>query len=105
MAAYEKLAAEGIKARVVSLPSWELFDAQPAEYRDAVLPPGVTARVAVELGVEQGWGKYLGPRGRFVGMTGFGVSAPVGVLLKHFGITPEAVVAAAKEAMGEEERD
>ena len=99
MAAYEKLAAEGIKARVVSLPSWELFDAQPKEYRDAVLPPGVTARVAVELGVEQGWRKYLGPRGRFVGMHGFGASAPVGVLLKHFGFTPEAVAAAAKEAM------
>ena len=105
VAAYEKLAAEGIKARVVSLPSWELFDAQPAEYREAVLPPGVTARVVVELGVEQGWEKYLGPHGRFVGMKGFGASAPIGVLLKHFGFTPEAVVAAAKAAMGEEERD
>jgi transketolase len=99
LAACEKLAAEGIKVRVVSLPSWELFDTQPKEYRDAVLPPGVTARVGVELGIEQGWCKYLGPRGRFVGMHGFGASAPVGVLLKHFGITPEAVVAAAKQAM------
>ena len=58
--AYEQLAAEGIAARVVSLPSWELFEAQPAEYRDSVLPPAVTARVAVEAGVEQGWQKYLG---------------------------------------------
>ncbi len=99
VAAYESLSAAGIRARVVSLPSWELFDAQPAAYRDAVLPPDVTARVAVELGIQQGWCRYLGPRGRFVGMHGFGASAPVGVLLKHFGITADAVVAAAKEAM------
>ncbi len=105
VAAYEKLAAEGIKARVVSLPSWELFDAQPKEYRDAVLPPGVTARVGVELGVAQGWSKYLAPHGRFVGMTGFGASAPFGVLFKHFGFTPEAVAAAAKEAIKGEGRD
>ena len=62
LAAHETLSAEGIQARVVSLPSWELFDAQPAEYRNAVLPPEVTARVAVELGIEQGWCKYLGSR-------------------------------------------
>ncbi len=99
LAAHERLSAEGIQARVVSLPSWELFDAQPVEYRNAVLPPKVTARVAVELGIEQGWCKYLGPRGRFLGMRGFGASAPVGVLLKHFGFTVENVVAAAKEAM------
>ena len=91
--------AEGIAARVVSLPSWELFDAQPEEYRRAVLPPEVTARVGVELGIEQGWSKYLGPRGRFLGMSGFGASAPVGVLLKHFGFTVEHVVALAKEAI------
>ena len=71
VAAYEKLAAEGIKARVVSLPCWELFDAQPAEYRNAVLPPDVTPRVAVELGVKQGWEKYLGACGSFIGMCGF----------------------------------
>ncbi len=68
VAAYEKLSAEGIKARVVSLPCWELFDAQPAGYRDAVLPPDVTRRVAVELGIEQGWWKYIGRCGRFLGM-------------------------------------
>ena len=93
VAAYESLKAEGIAARVVSLPSWELFDAQPDEYRHAVLPPEVTARVAVEMGIEQGWSKYLGVRGRFIGMSGFGASAPMGVLLKHFGFTVEHVVA------------
>ncbi len=94
--ASQKLAAEGIKARVVSMPSWELFDAQPAAYRDSVLPPAMTARVAVELGTVMGWCKYIGCRGRFVGMTGFGASAPIGVLLKHFGITAENIVTQAK---------
>ncbi len=99
VAAGERLATEGIKARVVSLPSWELFEAQPAEYRQAVLPPDVSARVAVEMGIEQGWQKYLGPHGRFVGMSGFGASAPAGVLFKHFGFTVEKVVAQAKAAL------
>jgi len=94
--AYEQLTAEGIAARVVSLPSWELFEAQPAAYRDAVLPPAVTARVAVEAGVEQGWQKYIGCGGRFVGMKSFGASAPYGTLMKHFGITTANVVAQAK---------
>ncbi len=97
LAAYERLLAEGIQARVVSLPCWELFDSQPAEYRDAVLPPGVTRRVAVELGIKQGWEKYLGRCGMFIGMCGYGTSAPVGVLLKHFGITVENIIEAAKE--------
>jgi transketolase len=94
--AYEKLAADGVRARVVSMPSWELFDAQPAEYRDAVLPPQVTRRVGVELGVKQGWERYLGRSGRFIGMDRFGASAPAGVLLKKFGFTVENVVAKAK---------
>ncbi len=98
--AYEKLTAEGVKARVVSLPSWEIFDAQPQSYRDTVLPPGVTRRVAVELGAEQGWCKYLGVKGRFLGMKSYGASAPVGVLLKHFGFTVENVVKLAKETAG-----
>jgi len=98
LSAHEQLAAEGVKARVVSLPCWELFDAQPSEYRDAVLPPNVTRRVAVELGIRQGWDKYIGRCGAFIGMEGFGASAPIGVLLKHFGITVEKVVAAAKNA-------
>jgi transketolase len=95
--AYEKLVAEGVQARVVSLPCWELFDEQPAEYRNSVLPPGVTRRVAVELGVKQGWEKYIGQNGKFIGLCGFGASAPAGVLLKHFGITVENILAAAKE--------
>ncbi len=97
VAAYEQLASEGIAARVVSLPSWELFDAQPAEYRDEVLRPDVPRRVAVELGVSQGWEKYLGPQGRFIGMQGFGASAPAKVLLEHFGITVENIVRTARE--------
>ncbi len=97
--AYEKLKVEGIKARVVSMPSWELFDAQPAEYRDSVLLPSVTARVAVEAGVEMGWGKYLGFHGRFVGMSGFGTSSPVKVVLEHFGFTSANIVAEAKAAI------
>ncbi len=74
--AYEKLTSEGVKARVVSLPSWEIFDAQPRSYRDEVLPPNVTRRVAVELGAEQGWCKYLGPNGRFLGMKSYGARRP-----------------------------
>ena len=100
VAAYEKLASEGVKTRVVSLPSLELFDAQPQAYRDSVLPPSVTRRVAVELGIGQGWCKYIGRCGRFLGMHSYGASAPVGVLLKHFGFTLENLVKLAKEAAG-----
>jgi transketolase len=99
VAAYEQLVAEGIAARVVSMPCWELFEEQPQAYRDEVLPPGVFARVGVELGVEQGWRKWLGPRGRFLGMNRFGASAPVKVLLEKFGFTPDRVVAEAKAAL------
>jgi transketolase len=95
-----ELAGDGIKARVVSLPCWELFDAQPLEYRDSVLPPKVTARVAVEAGVKLGWERYLGPSGRFLGMCGFGTSAPAKAVYEHFGITVENVVAAARAALG-----
>jgi transketolase len=97
VSAYEKLTAQGVKARVVSLPSWELFDAQPQAYRDSVLPPDVHRRVAVELGIDQGWCKYIGRCGRFLGMTSYGASAPVGVLLKHFGFTVENLVKLAME--------
>ncbi len=90
--AYEQLAAAGTKVRLVSMPCWELFDEQNQAYRDSVLPPAVTARVAVEAGVEQGWDKYLGTGGRFIGMTGYGASAPGGLLFEHFGFTPDHIV-------------
>jgi len=98
--AQQQLVADGIAARVVSLPSWELFDAQPAAYRDYVLPPDVTARVGIEAGVELGWSKYLGPAGRFIGMQGFGASGPAQVLFEHFGFTVENIVAQAREVVG-----
>ena len=101
--AARQLATDGITARVVSMPSWELFDEQPSDYRDSVLPPDVTCRVAVEAGVEQGWSKYVGCRGRFVGMSGFGASAPAKVLMEKFGFTVENVVAQAKAALNGEQ--
>jgi transketolase len=98
--AYERLKADGVRARVVSMPSWELFDAQDEAYRSSVLPPSVTARLAVEAGIEQGWEKYLGPGGRFIGMKSFGASAPGGALFAHFGFTVANVVKQAKELLG-----
>jgi transketolase len=97
--AYERLKAEGIKARVVSMPSWELFDDQTQEYRDSVLPPEVTARVSVEKASKFGWAEYTGIAGHRIGMRSFGASAPLKDLLKKFGFTAEQVVAAAKEQM------
>ena len=94
VAAYEKLTGDGVKARVVSMPSWELFDHQPKEYRDSVLPPDVKARVSVEQASTFGWQRYA-PRS--IGMNTFGASAPLKELQKKFGFTPDAVVAAAKE--------
>jgi transketolase len=96
LAAKQLLASQRIDARVVSMPSWELFESQPDEYRHSVLPPDISARVAVEAGVELGWERYIGPQGAFVGMRGFGASAPAGVLMKYFGITPENVANVAK---------
>jgi transketolase len=95
--AAEKLAAEGVKARVVSLPSWELFEAQPKEYRDSVIPPSVTARVCVEAGAAFGWERFAGPTGAVIGMRSFGASAPVKDVLKHFGFTTDNVLKAARE--------
>jgi transketolase len=97
--AYERLRAEGVKARVVSMPSWELFDDQPPEYCDSVLPPHVTARVSVEQASRFGWARYVGATGHSIGMRSFGASAPLKDLLKKFGFTPEHVVAAAKEQL------
>jgi transketolase len=95
--AFEKLKAEGVKARVVSMPSWELFEEQDQAYRDSVLPPDVTARVSVELGSTFGWERYVGMGGAKIGMKSFGASAPIKDVIKKFGFTPEAVVGAAKE--------
>lgn len=97
-AAREMLEADGIGTAVVSMPCWELFDQQSKDYRDAVLGES-SVRVAVEAAVRHGWDKYIGPEGGFVGMDGFGASAPAGDLYKHFGITAEAVVAAARERL------
>ena len=96
VAAHEELTAEGIKARVVSLPSWALFDRQSQEYRDSVLPPEVTARVAVEQASTFGWERYAGSMGAVIGMETFGASAPLKELQTKFGFTPENVVEAAK---------
>jgi transketolase len=97
--AYEQLKAEGVKARVVSMPSWELFEKQSQEYRDSVIPPHVTARVSVEQASTLGWARYVGPTGHTIGMKTFGASAPLKELQKKFGFTPDRVVAAAKEQL------
>jgi len=100
VAAHEQLTKEGIRSRVVSLPSWELFDAQPQDYRDSVLPPSVTARVSVEQASAIGWERYVGSAGRIIGMRTFGASAPLKELQKKFGFEPDQVVAAAKQCLG-----
>ena len=100
LAAAEQLQAAGVAVRCVSMPSWELFEAQPQDYRDKVLPPAVTARLAVELGVAQGWGRYVGDHGDMLGVERFGASAPAGVLLREYGFTVENVVARAKALLG-----
>ncbi len=94
--AHEALTREGIRARVVSMPSWELFEQQPEEYRRAVLPPEVTARLAVEQAAVIGWDRYVGPQGQVIGMRSFGASAPIGPLLNKFGFTAEKVLEAAR---------
>jgi transketolase len=96
VAAHEQLTKEGIASRVVSMPSWELFEKQSKEYRESVLPPKVTARVSVEQAGVFGWDRYLGPGGEAIGMRSFGASAPLKELQKKFGFTSEHVVAAAK---------
>jgi transketolase len=95
--AHERLKADGIQARVVSMPSWDLFEHQPLEYRESVIPPQVTARVAVEQASTFGWNQYVGTTGHLIAMKTFGASAPLKELLKKFGFTVDAVVAAARE--------
>ena len=99
MAAAATLAAEGVKAQVVSMPCWALFEAQDAAYKESVIPSSVKARVGVEAGIRMGWDRWIGDSGEFVGMGGFGASAPANTCFEKFGITAEGVVAAAKKAM------
>ncbi len=100
--AWALLQAQGVGTRVVSMPSMELFAAQPREYRDEVLPPGVRARVSVEAGVEQPWWRWVGERGAIVGVNRFGASAPYQTIYRNLGLTPEAVEAAARRLLGPE---
>ena len=102
--AYEQLKSEGIKARVVSMPSWELFDDQDQAYRDSVLPLEVKARVSVEQASTFGWSKYVGAMGHSIGMRSFGASAPLKDLLTRFGFTVDEMVKAAKEQLAENPR-
>lgn len=97
--AAQKLEGEGKKVRVVSMPCTELFDEQTQEYKDSVLPPSVTARVSVEAGSTFGWGKYTGHKGANIGIDEFGASAPAPILYEKFGITVDAIVAAANKSL------
>jgi transketolase len=100
--AYEELVSEGIRARVVSMPSWEIFERQTQEYRDSVLPPNVKARVAVEQASTFGWERYVGPEGRVIGMHTFGASAPLKELQKKFGFEPDRVVGVVRKVLEKE---
>ena len=100
VAAHEQLKTQGIKSRVVSMPSWDLFEKQDAAYKESVLPAAVTARVSIEMAATLGWDRYIGPKGKAIGMHSFGASAPLKDLLKKFGFGPEQVVAAAKQLLG-----
>jgi transketolase len=100
VAAHEQLKTQGIKSRVVSIPSWDLFERQDAAYKESVLPAAVTARVSIEMAATLGWDRYIGPKGKAIGMHSFGASAPLKDLLKKFGFGPEQVVAAAKQLLG-----
>ena len=100
VAAHDLLVASGIRSRVVSMPSWDIFELQPREYRESVLPPAVTARVSIEQASTFGWSRYVGERGKMIGMETFGASAPLKELQKKFGFEPDNVVRAAKEVLG-----
>ena len=102
--AYDSLMREGIASRVVSMPSWELFEQQDQAYRDSVLPPEVTARVSVEQGSVIGWDRYVGTDGAKIGMHTFGSSAPLKDLLTKFDFTPDKVLAAAKDQIAKSQR-
>ena len=97
--ARQRLAAQGIAARVVSMPSWELFEQQPESYRNEVLPPSVTVRLAIEAGSPHGWHRYVGPLGGVVGMTRFGASAPYQIVMEKFGFTADNVASQAMQLL------
>jgi transketolase len=100
LVARRRLAEQGMRARVVSMPSWELFERQPRSYRDEVLPPEVTARLAIEAGVPQGWHRYVGAGGDVIGIERFGASAPYKVLWEKYGFTAENVAVRALKLLG-----
>jgi transketolase len=97
--AHETLRAEGVRSRVVSMPSWDIFEDQPQAYRDSVLPPQVTARIAIEQGSMLGWERYVGPAGKVVGMKTFGASAPLEELQRKFGFEPGRITGLAREML------
>jgi transketolase len=98
--AHENLIAGGVRSRVVSLPSFYLFDQQEQDYRDSVLPPGITARVSIEEATTLGWDRYVGPEGATIGMHTFGSSAPLKDVLAEYGFTPEGVAETARSILG-----
>jgi transketolase len=100
MAGWEQLNRQGVAARLVSLPCWELFEAQPVAYREGVLPAEVTARVTIEAGARLGWERYAGPSGEIIGLESYGASAPAKTIFAMLGFTPEAVVSAAMAQIG-----
>jgi transketolase len=97
--AHEQLLAGGVRSRVVSMPSWDIFEEQPESYRDSVLPPQVSRRIAIEQGSILGWDRYVGPAGKVVGMKTFGASAPLKELQRKFGFEPEHVIDLAREML------
>ena len=100
VAAHEKLIGDGVRSRVVSMPSWELFERQEESYRDEVLPPSITARVSIEEASTLGWDQFVGPQGATIGMHTFGSSAPLKDVQTKFGFTPDKVAETAKEVLG-----
>jgi transketolase len=98
--AHETLLGEGVRSRVVSMPSWDIFDQQPKDYQESVLPPAVDARIAIEQASTFGWERFVGGSGRIIGMKTFGASAPLKELQRKFGFEPGRVVATAKELLG-----
>jgi transketolase len=103
--AHEELLAEGIRSRVVSMPSWDIFEHQTQAYQDSVLPPEVTARIAVEQASTFGWERYVGRAGRIIGMKTFGASAPLKELLRKYEFEPQRVTAVAKELLGKDRKN